>query len=72
MWKEKWLLKTYYYSTALTIFISISANLKEDHGRQTRGKAEQDVVGDQEEPLNHDERLIPQKVGEEEDGEQKG
>lgn len=46
--------------------------LKEDHSRQTRGKAEQDVVGDQEEPLYHNEGLIPQEVGQEEDGEKEG
>lgn len=56
----------------LKMFSSVSMNLKEDHSRQTPGKAEQNVVGDQEEPLHHNERLIPQEVGQEEDGEKEG
>lgn len=40
-------------STASNIFISTLLDLEEYHCRQTRSKAEQDVVGDQEEPLCH-------------------
>lgn len=52
--------------------MSVSVDLKEDHSRQTRGEAQQEVVGDQEEPLQHDDGLIPQEVGQEEDGEEEG
>lgn len=55
-----------------TIFISVSADLETDHGRQTWGKTEQEVVGDQEEPLYHNEGLVPQEVSQEEDGEKEG
>lgn len=44
-------------------------DLKEGHSRQTRGKAEQDVVGDQEEPLQHNEGFMPQEVSQEENRE---
>lgn len=47
-------------------------DLKEDHSRQTRGKAEQDIVGDQEEPLHHNEGLMPEEVSQEEDREKEG
>lgn len=52
--------------------INVSVDLKEDHSWQTRSKAQQDVVGDQEEPLYHDEGLIPKEIGQKEDGEQEG
>lgn len=47
-------------------------DLKDDHRRQTRGKAEQDIVGDQEEPLHHNEGLVPQQVSQQEDGDEEG
>lgn len=47
-------------------------DLKKDHSRQSRGKAEQDIVGDQEEPLHHDDGLVPQKVSQQEYREKKG
>ena len=47
-------------------------DLKEDHSRQTRGEAEQEAVGDQEEPLYHNEGLVPQEVSQEEDREKEG
>lgn len=50
------------------IFISCIVYLKEDHSEQPWGEAEQDVVGDQEETLHHDEGLVPQEVRQEEDG----
>ncbi len=53
-------------------FVNVSVDLKEDHGRQTRSKAEQDVVGDQEEALYHNEGLIPQEISQEEDREKEG
>lgn len=54
------------------IFINFSMDLKEDHCRQPWGKTEQDIVGDQEEPLYHNEGLVPQEVSQEEDGEKEG
>ena len=47
-------------------------DLEERHGRQAGGEAEQDIIGDQEEPLDDDEGLVPQQVGQQEDREQDG
>ena len=40
--------------------------------RKVMGEAEQDIVGDQEEALDHDYRLVPQEVCQQEDGEEDG
>lgn len=58
------------FSNIFIMFFSV--DLKEDHSGQIRGKAEQDIVGDQEEPLYHNEGLVPQEVTQEEDGEKAG
>lgn len=50
----------------------ISADLKEDHCRQIGGKAEQDIVGDKEQTLYHNDRLIPQEVRKKEHWEKEG
>ena len=47
-------------------------DLEEHHGRHAGGEAEQDIIGDQEEPLDDDEGLVPQQVGQQEDREQDG
>lgn len=48
-----------------------SADLKDNHSRQTWGKAKQDIVGDEEEPLYDDDGFIPQEVSQQEDREEK-
>lgn len=52
-----------------TISISVYVDLKEHHSSQTGDKAEQDVVEDQSGPLHHDEGLMSQEVGQQEDWE---
>ena len=52
--------------------ICVSLDLKDDHCRQTRGEAEQDIVGYKEEPLYHNEGLVLQYISQEEDGEKEG
>lgn len=55
-----------------TILFSVSVDLNEDHSRQTRGEAEQNIGRDQREPLYHNEGLMPQEVSQEEDREKEG
>jgi len=45
-------------------------DLEKSHGRQARGEAQQEVVGDQEQSLDHYDGLVSQQVRQQEDGEQ--
>ena len=55
----------------MCVFV-LSMDLEERHGRQAGGEAEQHIIGDQEEPLDDDNGLVPQQVGQQEDWEQDG
>ncbi|KAG7265976.1 hypothetical protein CRUP_022681 [Coryphaenoides rupestris] len=47
-------------------------DLEKSHGRQAGGEAQQEVVGDQEQCLDHYDGLVSQQVRQQEDGEQDG